>query len=189
MKTMNFLGSVLVLAAGISSCAGNRDDRFLNLTSGEEVTLVKDDYGNMIDKDKHTPVLLYVDTKAHDTIYGPSGKVVNGKLEKLDDGVYVYDAGEKKIKIDGDEYKMKDGEIKEKIEGEEYKYKDESTTIKADGDEYKEESKGYLKKVDEDGDVKVKTGDKVYKTDGETGEKTVKKRSVFGKLKDKVTEH
>ena len=44
-----------------------------------------------------------------------------------------------------------------------------------------------LKKVDEDGDVKIETKDTKTKIDGETGEVKVKKKSVFSKVKDKVT--
>lgn len=189
MKTKLFSG-ILAMMLFAFACSNNKEGRFLNLTSGEEVELTEDEDGRLVDKQTGEPVVLYVDRRTADTIYGPTGKVVNGYLEyDEDDNLYVYDNGERKIKIDGGEYKMKDGEVKVKkdLDGSEYKYKDENVTIKRDRDDYKVEGNGYTKKVDEDGDVKIETRDKKYKIDGETGERKVKERSVFGKLKDKVT--
>ena len=186
MKTINLFGSALLLIAALSACSNNGEGRFLNLTSGEEVTLVRDDDGNMVDEETGKPVLLYVDMKEKDTFYGITGEKVNGQLRREGKGVYVYNDGERKIKIDGDEYKIEDGDSKEKWEGDEYKYKDDNVKIKREGGEYKIETDGYEKKVDEDGDVKIKTRDKKIKIDGETGERKVKERSIFGKAKDKI---
>jgi hypothetical protein len=185
MKTILFTGACALLF-GVTACSNNQG-RYLNLASGEEVTLVRDDEGRMVDEETRKPVLLYVDTKERDTFYGITGDKVNGRLQPMGDGVYVYNDGERKIKIDGEEYKIKDGNSKEKWEGEEYKYKDGDTKIKNEGDEFKVKSDDYKKKVDEDGDVKIKTDDKKIKIDAETGERKVKERSVFSKVKDKVT--
>lgn len=188
MRTIKFFTGALTIMLGTAACNNSEQGRFLNLTTGEEVSLVEDENGIMLDEETKKPVLLYVDTRTNDTIYGPTKKVVNGNIVRVEKGVYLYDdGGEKKIKIDGEEYKVEDGQVKVKREGEEYKYKDGNVTIKSEGGEYKEERKGYTKKVDEDGDVKIETKDKKYKIDGETGETKVKDKSIFSKVKDKVT--
>lgn len=188
MKTTRFLTAAALFALGFSACTNNHEGRFLNMATGEEVTLVKGDDGQMVDRATNRPVLLYVDTEKRDTFYGPTGARVNGHLWPIDRGGYVYDDGERKIKIDGEEFKIKGKNAKEKwdADGSEYKYKDDDMKVKQDGGEYKIKADNYTKKKDEDGDVKIKTADKTIKVDGETGEKKVKKRSVFGKVKDKV---
>ena len=186
---MQLFGSALLLMVVASACNNAKEGRFLNLSTGKEVTVTKDEEtGMMVDKETNKPVLLYADTRAKDTFYGVTGAKVNGKLERVGKGVYVYDDGEKKIKIDGDEYKVKEGDAKLKMDadGDEYKYQNGAAKINNEDGEYKEKGKGYAKKVDEDGDVKVETKNKKIKVDGETGEKKVKERSVFGKVKDKI---
>lgn len=186
MKTTIIISSACTLLLGLSACNRN-EGRFLNLTSGEEVEVVQDDEGRMVDKETRKPVLLYVDTQKQDTFYGLTGKKVNGRLQLMDRGVYVYNDGERKIKIDGEEYKIKTANSKEKWEGDEYKYKDDEVKIKNEGDAFKSKSGDAKKKVEEDGDVKWKTEDKKIKIDGETGERKVKERSIFSKVKDKVS--
>lgn len=186
MKTKIILSGAVALIFGLSAC--NRGEgRFQNLNSGEEVTLVQDDEGRMVDEKTRKPVLLYVDTKSRDTFYGVTGDKVNGHLQLMDKGVYVFNDGERKIKIDGEEYKILDGNSKEKWEGDEYKYKEDNVKIKSEGDEFKYQADGYKEKVDKDGDVKIKTDDQKIKIDGETGERKVEERSVFSKAKDKIT--
>ena len=190
MKTKMIVVGAITMVVGLAACSNNKEGRFLNLTSGEEVMVTQDENGQSVDKESGKPVLLYVNTRTNDTIYGPTGKVVNGNLAyNEDDNVFVYDAGERKIKIDGGEFKLKAGDVKIKkdLDGGEYKYKDDDVKIKRDRDDYKVEGNGYTKKVDEDGDIKVETKDKKYKIDGETGERKVKDKSVFSKIKDKVT--
>ena len=170
------------------SCKNEKDSHYVNLATGEQVSLVKDEKsGLMIDSISRRPVILYADTRTGDTIYNPTGKVVNGNIKRVNEKVYVYNDGEREIKIEGDEYKVKDGDSKTKIDGDEYKYEDDYVTIKREGGEYKMERKGYTKKVDEDGDIKIETKDTKIKIDGETGERKVKKKTVFSKIKDKVT--
>ena len=186
MKTKIILSSAVALTIGLSAC--NRGEgRFRNLNSGQEVTLVQNDEGQMVDEKTRKTVLLYTDTKSRDTFYGVTGDKVNGHLQVMDKGVYVYNDGERQIKIEGEEYKILDGDSKEKWEGEEYKYKDDDVKIKSEGDDFKHKEDGYKKKVDGDGDVKIKTDDQKIKIDGETGERKVEERSVFSKAKDKVT--
>ncbi len=187
MKTKILVGSALALFIGLSAC-NNGEGRFLNLTSGKEVDIVRNDDGEMVDKETRKPVLLYVDTETNDTFYGINGKKVNGHLRELDKDVYVYEDGDQQVKIDGDEYKILDGDAKIKWDanGSEYKYKDNHLKVKQDGDDLKIKRDGYTRKVDEDGDVKIETRDKKIKIDGETGERKVKDKSVFSKVKDKI---
>src|SRR5688572_682032 len=97
MKTMKLVGGLAVVLFGMAACSNNKEGRFLNLSSGEEVSIVEDDDGRMVDEESGEPALLYVNTRTNDTIYGPTGKVVNGELEYWEeDGVYVYNDGEKK---------------------------------------------------------------------------------------------
>lgn len=189
MKTKLFLGSAFALVVGLSACSNDGDSRFLNLANGDEIEVVRNDDGEMVDKETGKPVLLYVDTKEKDTFYGVTGRKVNGRLREVKNDVWVYNDGEKQVKIDGDEYKILEGDAKIKWDGDgdEYKYKNGDVKVKREGKEYKIETDGYEKKVDEDGDIKIKTKDKKIKIDGETGERKVKERSIFGKVKDKVT--
>ena len=189
MKAIKIVGAIAVIAFSVSACKDQREARVLSLTSGEQVYVVEDENGIMVNRDTKQPVLLYVEDGSKDTVYGPTGKVVNGKIVKVEDHVYLYDdGGERKIKIDDGEYKIENGEVKIKREDGEYKYKEDGgVTIKREDGEYKYETNGYSKKVDKDGDVKIQTRDKKIKIDGETGETKVKDRSVFGKIKDKVT--
>lgn len=189
MKTTKTILAIGVVLFSMAACKNDKEDKVFSLATGEEVYVVEDENGIMVDKETKRPVLLYVERDGKDTIYGPTRKVVNGKIERMDDGVYLYDdGGERKVKIDDGEYKIEDGEVKIKREDGEYKYKDDNgATIKREDGEYKYETDGYTKKVDEDGDVKIETKDTKTKIDGETGEIKVKKKSVFSKVKDKVT--
>lgn len=111
-------------------------DRYLDLSTGDRVDLEKDSSsGLMVRTDTKKPVEIYVDTKTNDTIYGSTGKVINGNVVKLGEWKYKYDDGEYKVKNDEADYK---------------------------------------KKVEKDGDIKIKDGDKKIKIDGETGEKKTK---------------
>ncbi len=120
MKRLLILGlSGLVL---FSAC---KQHRYVELTSGDSIDLVKDENGKMVNSKTHEPVYIYVDTKTDDTIYGPTGAVINGHVIKTADGKYKYDDGgdefkfksdDYKIKVDGDEIKIKDGDKKIKIE-------------------------------------------------------------------------
>jgi hypothetical protein len=111
-------------------------ERYLDLNTGDRVDLEKDSSsGLMIRTDTKKPVDIYVDTKTNDTIYAPTGKVINGHVVKLGEWKYKYD----------DEY-----------------------TIKNDDADYK-------KKVEKDGDIKIKDGDTKTKIDGKTGEKKTKR--------------
>jgi hypothetical protein len=87
MKAKVILLAAVVIAG--ASCK-NDNERYLNLNTGENVELVKDSTtGFMIDADSHQPVDLYVDTRTNDTIYGRTGKVINGHVEKNEKGLYA----------------------------------------------------------------------------------------------------
>ena len=104
----------------------------------------------MVDKETGKPVSMYVDTKNDDTIYGRTGKVINGKIRrnKAEDGKYIYvytddEDNDRKVKNEDGESKIKSGD--------------------------------YKKEVEKDGDITIKDGDTKIKIDGKTGEKKVKK--------------
>ena len=116
------------LSAGIA-LTGCKQGRYYDLTAGRYIEVEKDDQGRMVNSETHEPVYMYVDTKTHDTIYGATGKVINGYVVKTEDGKYKYEGD--------DEYKVKYGDYKKKVDGDEIKVKDGDTKIKTDGDEKK----------------------------------------------------
>ena len=137
MNRMNFL-VLVAITAGMVSCSRTASERYIDLGTGQEVKLIKDDAtGLWVHADTKQPVYMYVDTKTNDTIYGKTGKVVNGEVIRLDDGTYKYKADyEVKVEVDNDNT--------------------------GDGD--------YKRKVEKDGDIKIKTGDQKIKID-EDGKK------------------
>lgn len=121
-KFLLIAGAAFVLS--VSSCKEN--NRYIDPNTGEPLTLVKDaSTGLMVDETTKKPVYMYVDTETNDTIYGPTGKVINGYVV-LEDGKYKYTENEYKMK--GEDYKkevekdgdvtIKSGDSKIKIEGE-----------------------------------------------------------------------
>jgi hypothetical protein len=160
---------ILIMAGfvGLITACNHNEPRYLDLSTGENVDLVKNDTsGVMVNSTTRKPVKIYVDTKTHDTIFGSTGKVINGHVVKTSEGDYTYDGWN--VKQDGDEYKAKSGDEKIKMEGDEGKLKDGS----------------YTRKVEGDGDVKIETGSKQIKIDGETGERKVKKdKNITDKVK------
>ena len=171
MKIVLFSGksmkrSFILLAGIIVICScNNPQSRYLDLNSNEYISLKKDSVsGYMMNKRTGEPVDVYVDTKTHDTVYGVTGEIVNGRVHKTDEGKWV-------VKMNGDEYKAKsesENSAKVKIEGDEYKSKDGSYTVKREGD----------------GDLKIENGNTQVKIDGKTGERKVKKdRNITDKVK------
>jgi len=106
-----------------------KQGRYYDLTAGKYIEVEKDDQGRIVNSDTHEPVYIYVDTKTKDTIYGSTGKVINGFVVQTSDGKYKY-AGD-------DEYKIKDGDYKKKVDGDEVKIKDGDTKIKIEDGEKK----------------------------------------------------
>lgn len=158
--------SFILLAGIIAICScNNPQSRYLDLNSNEYISLKKDSVsGYMMNKRTGEPVDVYVDTKTHDTVYGVTGEIVNGRVHKTDEGKWV-------VKMNGDEYKAKsesENSAKVKIEGDEYKSKNGSYTVKREGD----------------GDVKIENGNTQVKIDGKTGERKVKKdKNITDKVK------
>lgn len=130
-----------------------REGEYVNLASGEKVTIVKDPTtGIAIDSKTQIPVQFYYDPVTLDTMY-QSGMVVNNLLIKEGEGKYKLD--DMKIKIDGDKIKIKTDSSKLKIDGEETKMKTTDGKMKVDGEDGKIKTDDTKIKV-EDGETKVK---------------------------------
>lgn len=118
---------MVMLFAGLVGC-NNDDARYIDLNTGKTIKLEKDESGRMVDAETKNPVRIYVDTKTKDTIYGKTGKVINGHVVRRNDDTWAYDAdissdggddGDYKIKVENDgDVKIKDGDTKTKIDGE-----------------------------------------------------------------------
>ncbi len=112
MKKKFFLFAVLP-AFLLQAC---KEDRYIDLNTGKTVSLEKDEKtGLLVNTETGKPVEIYVDTKTNDTIYGRSGKVINGRVVKRDGAKWVYNDDDTKIKNEAVDYKKeveKDGDIK-----------------------------------------------------------------------------
>src|SRR4051794_17164033 len=99
---MKLIGILVIagIATGIYACSNaNANGRYLDLNTGETVELKKDSAtGLMVNAETGKPVHIYVDTKTHDTIYGATGQIINGKVVKANNGKYTYPEGDVKIK-------------------------------------------------------------------------------------------
>ena len=138
-----FLG--LVIAFLVSSC--NTNGRYLDLNTNQYVDVKKDSTsGYIVNSKSGEPVDVYVDTKNHDTIYGMTGEIVNGRIHKTEGGNWV-------VKLDGDEYKAKSES-------------ENSAKVKREGDEYKAKNGNYTIKKEGDGDIKIENGNTQTKIDG-----------------------
>lgn len=154
---MIFLCGLTVMM--MPSCQ-NSQSRYLDLNSNRYVSLKKDTVsGYMMNSKTGEPIDVYVDTKAHDTIYGMTGEIINGKIHKTEDGKWI-------VKSDGDEYKAKSES-------------DNSAKVKMEDGEYKEKNGNYSIKKESDGDVKIENGNTQVKIDGKTGERKIKKDRNF----------
>ena len=108
-----------------------KQGRYYDLTAGRYIEVAKDDSGHVVNSKTHEPVYIYVDKKTKDTIYGETGRVINGYIVKTSDGKYKYQGdyeykiidGDYKKKVDGDKVKIKEGDTKIKIEDGEKKVK------------------------------------------------------------------
>ncbi|MEO5563757.1 MAG: hypothetical protein ABIR18_09990 [Chitinophagaceae bacterium] len=120
------------VALAVTSCK-DENSKYVDPSTGKSLELVKDaNTGLMVDAETKKPVYIYVDTEKKDTIYGETGKVINGKIV-LEDGKYVY--ADYKVKAEDGEYKIKDGDYKEKVEKDgDIKIKDGDTKVKIDGE-------------------------------------------------------
>jgi hypothetical protein len=127
MKRILFIS--LICASGLWIACSNADTRYIDLNTGETIKLEKDESGVMVNAETKRPVTIYVDTKTNDTIYGKTGKVINGEVVKNSDNTWIY-----KSDSDG-EWKVKDGDYKMKVEKDgDIKIKDGDSKTKIDGE-------------------------------------------------------
>ena len=125
-----FISSVGISAIVLIASCKDDNSRYVDPDNGHSLSLVKDEStGLMVEKSSDKPVYIYVDTKTNDTIFGATGKVINGKVFMLD-GKYKYadmERGTESIKI-------KDGDYKEKVDKDgDIKIKSGDDKIKIDG--------------------------------------------------------
>jgi len=154
---------VLSTLAILSSCKNNT--RYLDLNTNEHISPKKDTTtGYIMNSKTGEPVDFYVNTKTHDTVYGPTGEMVNGRIHKTEEGKWI-------IRTNADEVISRsesENSAKLKLEGEEYKLKKGSYTVK--------------KKAN--GDVKIENGRTQVKVDGKSGKRKIKKDK---NITDKIT--
>jgi hypothetical protein len=113
MKCIFFLLIVLGGLFSWTSCA-NADAHYVDLNSGERVSLEKDaSTGLMMNTKSHRPVYLYVNTRTNDTINGRTGMVVNDHVVRTNNGTYRY-AGD--IETSSEAIANSEGEYKRKAE-------------------------------------------------------------------------
>ena len=128
---------LLSLTTGLLIFAGCKEGSksgYYDLNKGERVSLVKDEKtGLMVNAETKKPVYIYVNEETKDTIFGETGKVINGNIIKLEDGKYKYE--DLKVKLDDDgEFKLKDGDYKKKVDADgDIKIKDGDRKTKIDG--------------------------------------------------------
>jgi hypothetical protein len=160
---MNFI-FLSVMVALIVSC--NSNGRYLDLNTNKYIDVRKDSTsGYMVNSKTGEPVDVYVDAKTHDTIYGMTGEIVNGRIHKTGEGEWI-------VKAKGDEYKAKSES-------------DNSATVEREDDEYKTKDGNYTIKKEGSGDVKMENGKTQIKIDGKTGERKVKKdKNITDKVKN-----
>lgn len=120
---------LLTTVATIVLLSACKQPRYYDLTAGRYIELEKDEKtGLMVSSTTHEPVYIYVDTRTNDTIYGATGKVINGYVIRTSDGKYNFDE---------EEYKVKNDDYKKKVEGDEAKVKTDDKKIKTDEEEKK----------------------------------------------------
>jgi len=120
-------------------------ETFVDLETGKTITVVKDSAtGYMVNAETKDPLGIYVNTATKDTFYGRTGELINNRLVLTPSGRYTF----------------QDGRTKEKI------VNDDENDSNGDGD--------YKKKVEKDGDIKIKDGNTKIKIEDD-GEKKIKK--------------
>ena len=116
-----------------SSCV-EKKDRYVDLTTGKPVRVIKDEKtGYMINADTKEGLYMYVDTKNNDTIYAKNGEVVNNHIIKTADNKYVYEEDEK-LKVESGQVKYKQDNYKVEVEKDgDVKIKNGTDKVKIDG--------------------------------------------------------
>ena len=136
MKIKLLILPAFAVAMLVYSCSRTAGSRYVDLSTGKEVELIKDEKtGLMINVETNEPVYMYVDTETSDTIYGSTGKVINGEIRKLDDGSYHFTGDYKYKSEDGDgdtKVKVEDGEVKIKTDEQKIKIDEDGKKVKKD---------------------------------------------------------
>lgn len=149
MKNIKIICLFNLVITVLISCS-DKESRYVDLNTGKGINVMEDSTtGYRVNADTREPVIVYYDAQTKDTIYGKTGEVINNKVMKTADGKYYYEPPtpvESKIKV-----KTQDEIDRELLKNGDYK-----------------------KKVEKDGDIKIKHGDTKIKIDAETGEKKVK---------------
>src|ERR1700730_17393364 len=114
-KIMLFVFGVISISMWMA--CNSASGRYIDLNTGKHINLEKDQQsGYMVNAETKKPVDIYVDTETKDTIYGRNGKIINGKVAKTTEGVYVYSETEHSRMENAGEIKIKNGDTKIKIE-------------------------------------------------------------------------
>jgi hypothetical protein len=135
MKKMMFVVSLGSMIGLLSACSESKA-RYVDLATGNAIELEKDAMtGLMVNKETGEPVYMYVDTKNKDTIYGKTGKVINGHIVVKADKTYKYDEDEKLEISNSGNVEYKDGNYKVEVEKDgDTKIKNGDKKVKIDGE-------------------------------------------------------
>ena len=91
MKQTFFL-TITTAVLALTGCKEGTKSGYYDLNRGESVSLVKDENtGLMVNAETKKPAYIYVNEETNDTIFGATGKVINGNIIKLEDGKYKYE--------------------------------------------------------------------------------------------------
>jgi hypothetical protein len=163
---VNVLSLPLALFLILTSCKSNT--RYLDLNTNEHIAPRKDTTtGYIMNSKTGEPVDFYVNTKTHDTVYGPTGEIVNGRIHKNEDGKWI-------VRNNPDEY-LATSES------------ESSAKVKTERADYKLKKGNYTVKKKSNGVIKIENGRTQVKVDGKTGKRKVKRdNNITKKLKSIV---
>jgi hypothetical protein len=137
--------SMLLLIASTVMFSTVLNAQYVDISTGKTVTLVKHEgTGMMMNTQTQRPVYIYIDPATNDTFYGRTGMNINGKVVRTKEGKYFYD--------DTEGYIFRDGEYRMRTEADSMGYK---RKMQSDGD-FKVKHDNYKRKEHQNGDVKVK---------------------------------
>jgi hypothetical protein len=155
------VGAITVIASLFTWGCTHTASEYVDLNSGQKITVEKNnESGYMVNKETGKPVYLYVDVDKRDTFYGRTGKLANNSITRDDNGMFRY-GGDDEYEYSNDSYNKKTkADDESKI-----KVQDDGDVKMKDGDK--------KAKIEKDGDIKIKDGDKKIKI--EDGKAKVKK--------------
>lgn len=149
MKQVKVVYAFIFTMLLLISCS-ETEYRYIDLNTGKGINVEKDSINAFwINAETKAPLTIYYDSKTRDTLFGATGEVINNKVLRTPEGKYYYELPKPEDTIQ--KVKTQDEIDRELLKNGDYK-----------------------KKVEKDGDVKIKKGDVKIKIDGETGEKKVK---------------